>query len=137
MVRLLVRSLVFLVSAAVGLLAAALILDDVHLSASGFVLAVVLFAVIQSVLSPFIAKVAARNAAALLGGVGLIATFVALLVTSWVGDSLTIDGGAATWIAATVIVWLATALATLLLPFLLLKAGVESARRSDRGAAGR
>ena len=43
-------------------------------------------------------------------------------------DSLTIDGGFGTWLTATVIVWLATALATLLIPFILVKAGVESAR---------
>ena len=91
-------------------------------------LAVVLFAVIQSILAPFIAKVTARNASALLGGVGLLSTFIALWLTTLFGDSLTIDGGFGTWLTATVIVWLATALATLLLPFILVKAGIESAR---------
>jgi hypothetical protein len=84
--------------------------------------------VIQSVLAPFIAKVTARNASALLGGVGLLSTFVALWVTTLVGDSLTIEGGAATWLTATVIVWLATAVATLLLPLILVKAGIQAAR---------
>lgn len=59
---------------------------------------------------------------------GLVASFVALFVATLVGNSLTISGGATTWIAATVIVWLATALATVLLPFILIKAGIESAR---------
>lgn len=136
MIRLLVRAVVFLASAAVGLVVATLLLDDVNVTVGGFLFAVVLFAIIQSVISPFLAKVTARNASALLGGVGLLATFVALLATTLLGDSLTIDGGVSTWIAATVIVWLVTALATLLLPFLLLKAGVQSARRGSASGRG-
>jgi hypothetical protein len=128
MIRFLVRAAIFVVSAAVGLLVAASVVDGVEVTASGFVVAVVLFAVIQSVLSPFIAKVTAKNASALLGGVGLLSTFVALWLTTLLGDALTIDGGASTWIAATVVVWLATALATLLLPIILVKAGLEAAR---------
>jgi hypothetical protein len=128
MVRFLVRALIFLVSAALGLLVAAALVDGVDVTTGGFVVAVVLFAVIQSVLSPFIAKVTAKNASALLGGVGLLSTFVALWLTTLIGDSLTIDGGVGTWLTATVIVWLATALATLLIPFILVKAGIEAAR---------
>jgi hypothetical protein len=128
MIRFLVRAAIFLVSAAIGLLVTAGLVDGVDVTPGGFLLAVVLFAVIQSILSPFIAKVAARNAAALLGGVGLLSTFVALWLTTLIGDSLTIDGGVSTWLTATVIVWLATALATLLLPLLLVKAGIEAAR---------
>jgi hypothetical protein len=128
MVRFLVRAVIFLVSAALGLLVAAALVDGVDVTTGGFVVAVVLFAVIQSVLSPFIAKVTAKNASALLGGVGLLSTFVALWLTTLIGDSLTIDGGVGTWLTATVIVWLATALATLLIPLVLVKAGIEAAR---------
>ena len=128
MIRFLVRSLIFLVSAAVGLLVAAWLVDGVAVTAGGFLVAVVLFAVIQSILTPFLAKVTATNATALLGGVGLLSTFVALWLTTLIGDSLTIDGGVSTWLAAIVIVWLATALATLLIPLILVKFGVEAAR---------
>jgi MFS-type transporter involved in bile tolerance (Atg22 family) len=75
--------------------------------------------------------VVARNANAFLGGVGLVTTFVALLLAQTFGDALTIDG-VGTWIAATVLVWLATAIATLLIPLILVKLGVEAARR-ERG----
>jgi hypothetical protein len=128
MIRFLVRTAIFIVSAAVGLLVTAAVVDGFEVTASGFLTAVLIFAVIQSVLSPFIAKVTARNAAAFLGGVGLLSTFVALWLTTVIGDALTIEGGATTWLAATVIVWLATALATLLLPIILVKTGVEAAR---------
>ena len=133
MVRLIIRTAVFLVSAALGIIAATLLVDGASVTASGFLIVVILYAVVQSVISPFIAKVAARNASALLGGVGIIATFIALLTATLVGDSLTISGGVGTWIAATVVVWLVTALATLLIPWLLVKAGVERARER-RGA---
>lgn len=128
MIRILIRALVFLGSAALGLLVASLVLEDFHVGASGFLISVAIFAGVQSIIAPFLMKFTARNAAAFLGGVGLLATFVSLLVTSMVGDSLEIDGGASTWIAATVIVWLATAIATLVLPFLLVKSGVNAAR---------
>jgi hypothetical protein len=128
MVRLVVRTIIFLVSAALGLLVTAGLVDGFDVTPGGFLVAVVLFAVIQSVLAPFIAKVTARNASALLGGVGLLSTFVALWLTTLVGDSLTIEGGPATWLTATVIVWLATAVATLLLPLILVKAGIQAAR---------
>jgi uncharacterized membrane protein YvlD (DUF360 family) len=132
MIRLLVGALVFLVSAAVGILVAASLLDGVELQASGFAITVVVYAVIQMVISPFLVSLAARHASAFLGGTGLVATFLALLVATRFGDSLTISG-TGTWIAATVVVWLVTALATLALPFLLVKAGVESARRRRAG----
>ena len=132
MIRLLLRAVVFLASAAIGLIVASLVLDDVTVTTEGFLLVVVIFAVIQSVISPFLARVAAKNATALLGGVGLLATFVALLVVTLWGDAITIDGGVGTWIAATVIVWLATALATMLLPFLFL---IGRRKGKDAGAA--
>jgi Mycobacterial 4 TMS phage holin, superfamily IV len=132
-IRLLVRTLIFLGSAALGLVVAAQLLDDVEVTASGFITVVLIYAVIQSIISPFLARFAAKNATAFLGGVGLVATFVALVAATALGDSLTITGGVVTWISATVIVWLVTALATLLLPFALLKAGVESARERRPG----
>lgn len=130
MVRLIIRTIVFLAAAALGLLAAALLVDGVEVTASGFLIVVVVYAVVQSVISPFIARVAAKNASALLGGVGIIAALIALIAATLVGDSLTISGGIGTWIAATVVVWLVTALATLLLPWILVKAGVEHAREN-------
>lgn len=130
MIRFLVRTAVFLGSAAVGLIAASLLLDDVQVTAGGFVTVVVIYAVVQSVMSPFIAKVAAKNASAFMGGTGLIAAFLGLLAATWFGDALEIQG-TSTWILATLVVWLVTALATLFLPLILVKAGVQRARSQD------
>ena len=60
-------------------------------------------------------------------GAALLATLVALIVTDLVSDGLTIDG-AGTWIAATVIVWLAALLAAFILPFLGLRKFMEERR---------
>ncbi len=135
MIRILVRALVYLISAALGLLVASLILDDFHVHAGGFLLAVLVFAAAQMILSPFIVKFVRRNAEAFIGGVGLVSTFVALLLATLLGsDGIQIDG-VTTWIAATVVVWLVTALATLFVPYLLVKAGVKQARENRADAA--
>ena len=128
MIRFLVRMAVFLVSTAIGLLVAMLLLDDMSIDATAFLVVVVIVAVLQSVLAPFFAKSTARNAPALLGATGLISTFIALLVANVAVDGLTITG-LSTWIFATLIVWLVTMLAAFLLPFILVKLGVEAARQ--------
>ncbi|SKB06089.1 phage holin family protein [Aeromicrobium choanae] len=127
MIRLLIRAAINLVSAAIGLLVANAVLDDLEVTTSGFVITVVIFALAQAILSPFILVVVKRNAEAFLGGVGIVSTLVALWIASLFGDALTISG-LSTWLIAAVIVWLAAALASFLLPFILLKAGVENAR---------
>jgi hypothetical protein len=135
MVRFLLSSVVFLASAAIGLLVAQLLVDEMSIDVSSFLLVVVIFAVLQSVLAPFMARVAARNAPALLGGVGLITTIVSLLITSWVSDGLTISGGIGPWLLASLTVWLVTMVATLLLPFLLAAFGVKTLRENRSGSS--
>lgn len=117
----LIRVAIFLGSAALGLWITSLVVDGLHLSVSGFVAAVVVFTVTQSVLAPFIATMAKRYATAFLGGVGLVSTFVALLVSTTFTGGIEITGGAATWIASVVLVWLVTAVATWALPFAFLR----------------
>lgn len=126
MVIFLIRVAIFLGSAALGLWVASLVVDDLQVSASGFVTAVVVFTVVQAILTPFIAMMARKYASAFLGGIGLVSTFVALLVAQELTDGLQITGGAATWIATVVIVWLVTALATWLLPFVFLRKRLQA-----------
>lgn len=120
MIRFLLRVAVFLGSAAIGLLVAAWLVPGVSLSALGFITAVVIFTVAQAILSPFFLKMASRYASAFLGGIGLVSTFVALLLASLLSNGLSIRG-TGSWIAATVLVWLVTALATVVLPVLVLR----------------
>jgi uncharacterized membrane protein YvlD (DUF360 family) len=125
------RALIFLLSAALGLWVASLVLEDLTLTPSGFLTAVVVFAVAQSVLAPFLAKVVARGAPAFLGGIGLLSTVVALWIASLFPGGLTIQGWQ-TWLLAALVVWLVTALATLLLPLVLLR-GARDKRAAASG----
>jgi uncharacterized membrane protein YvlD (DUF360 family) len=126
-IRLIVRTLVALVANAVGLIVAAAVLDGMHMNVSGFLLAVVIFTVVFALMQPFLAAQFRRSRSAALGGVSLIATFIALVVTDLLSDGFTING-VGTWIAATVIVWVASLLAAFILPFLGLKKYLENRR---------
>lgn len=130
MVRFLISAAVFIASAAVGLLVASMLVDGMEITASGFIVTVLIFAAAQSILGPFILKMVNRHANAFLGGVGLISTFVALLIASTLRDSLSISG-IGSWVAATVVVWLVTAVATLAIPFLLVKAGIQKVQEAN------
>jgi uncharacterized membrane protein YvlD (DUF360 family) len=123
----LVRMVIALAANAVGLLIAAAVLDGMHVDATGFVVAVVIFTVVFALMQPFLAVQFRANAPAMLGGVALIATLVSLIITDLLSDGFTIDG-AGTWLAATVIVWAASLLAAFLLPFLGLKKYLEERR---------
>ncbi|MGB3353149.1 MAG: phage holin family protein [Mycobacterium sp.] len=120
MIRFLLRVAVFLGSSAIGLLVADWLVPGVSVSVWGFVAAVVIFTVAQAILSPFFLKMASRYASAFLGGIGLVSTFVALLLASLLSNGLSIRG-IGSWVAATVLVWLVTAVATVVLPVLLLR----------------
>jgi len=130
-IRFLIRAAIWLVSAFLGLVVADLLLQGFSLHWDnwwGVVLAVVIFAILQSVLAPWILKIAHRFAPAFLGGIGLFSTFVALLIAVLVpAAGIGIDGQVA-WIIGTLIVWLITALATWLLPAVFLKNRVQGAR---------
>lgn len=120
MTRLLLRVAVFLGSSALGLVVAGWLVSGVSLSVWGFVAAVVIFTLAQAILSPFFVKMATRYASAFLGGIGLVSTFVALLLASLLSHGLSIRG-VGSWIAATVVVWLVTAAATVVLPKVVLR----------------
>ncbi|MFT0763391.1 hypothetical protein VRY54_10095 [Actinomyces sp. F1_1611] len=113
--KILSKLVVFLGSSALGLFIAQWLLDGFRFTLWGFILAIVVFAVAQAVLSPLIEKVVDRYASVLVGGVGLISVFVSLLVGTFVVSGMTIRG-AGTWVLATLIVWLVTAVATAALP---------------------
>ena len=102
MPRLLVSALVWLGSATIGLLAAKWLLDGMTIDGGSFVVVVLIFAVLQVVLTPFLIKVTHRNAPALLSGVGLLSTFLALLITTVLSSGMSISG-LDTWLFATLI----------------------------------
>ena len=128
MVRLLINVGITLLANAVGLGVAAYVLDDMTVTTSAFLIAVVIFTVVYALAQPMLTQMAISAAPALRGGVALVATLLGLIITTLLTDELSISG-IETWIAATVIVWLASLVGALLLPLVFLRN-----RRDDRGA---
>lgn len=131
MVRLLIRIGISCLASAVGLIAAAAVLDDMTLNGTAFVIAVVIFTISTAVLQPLMTQIAFKYAEALRGGTALITTLLGLVITSLLSDGLSIVG-ATTWVLAMLIVWLATLLAGVLLPALLLKKAVTGGDSNTR-----
>lgn len=131
MITFLFRTVIFLVSAGLGLIVADLVLDDFVIEWDrwwGFVICIVIFAVLQSVLSPWIAKLARRYAPVLLGGIGIFSTLAALIIVVLLPIGGLRISGAVGWLLGAVIVWLITAVASLLLPLVFLKKKVGDAK---------
>jgi len=129
MIRLLIRTAIVLAGNAVGLIVASLVFDGFEIDVTAFIVSLVIFTVALALMTPFLASVLRRNqsSAAALGGVALISTFVALLITDVFSDGLSISG-IGTWIGATVVVWLASLLAIFILPYLGLKKYLDTRR---------
>jgi hypothetical protein len=120
MARFLARTALELVASAIGLIVAAWLLQGVTLNASGFLIAVAVFTVAKIILGPLVFKLSFKYARALTGGIALVTTFVGLLVTTWLTSGLTITG-AGSWVMATIVVWVFTVIAVLVLPLVIFK----------------
>jgi len=127
MIRLLTRLALAVAGNAIGLWLAALLLDDMDIDGVSFVVAVLIFTVLFAVLEPLIQKQALKNVEALQGSSALITTLVALILTDLTSDGLSVSG-VGTWILATVIVWLGTIVAGVLLARFVLKQAADTAR---------
>ena len=130
MIRFLITTLIACLASAVGLIVAAAVLDDMTINGAAFIIAVLIFTAVQAIASPFLMKMAMKNASALMGAVALLSTLIGLIVTHLVSDGLSITGFS-TWVFAALIVWLAGLVAALIIPVLLVKAGVQSARKRN------
>jgi uncharacterized membrane protein YvlD (DUF360 family) len=133
MMRLIARVVLALLSNALGVWVADLILPDMHVQyLTGFAIEVAIFTVIVIVVQPLVIKMTLGKSTALAGSSALIATFVALLITVLI-SKMSISG-IGTWIAATVIVWVVALLGGVLLPLFLFKKTMAAARGRARAA---
>ncbi len=105
------KVLIYLASSAIGLLVASL-LPGFSLSPWGFFIAVVAFTVLQAIFTPMVSAVMNRYATSFMSAVGIISTFLALLIANFLPGGLKI-GTLTAWIFGTVIVWAMTAMSTL------------------------
>jgi hypothetical protein len=120
MIRLAAVAVISFAANVIGLVAAALLLDDLGADAVGVVVGAVVFTIAAVLFEPLIRQVALRNKQALLGSSALIATLLGLIVAVVITDGLTISG-LLTWVLATVIVWGVALAARLLLPLVIFK----------------
>ena len=120
----LISAAIRLLANAIGLLVAAAVLPDMTIDGVSFVIAVVIFTVIEVILDPLVTKMAVEKAPALRGGVALITTLIGLILTTLISSGLQINGFS-TWLATTVIVWIAAVLAGLILPVIFVKNKVD------------
>ena len=127
MIRFLIRVAVYFVSAFIGLVAADLLLSGLSIEVSSYFTVAIIFALIQAIISPLVFKMTAKNANAFIGGVGLLSVFVSLLITNILLSGITVSGFS-TWILASLIIWLVTAIAAFILPFIFAKNVVEERR---------
>ncbi|GAB3599930.1 hypothetical protein [Microbacterium tumbae] len=124
MIAFLLRSLLYVVSAGLGLVVADLLLEGFLIQWDkwwGFVICILVFAILQSILSPWAARLADRYAPVLMGGIGIFSTLIALVVVVLlpIGGLRIVD--VTGWLLGAVIVWLITALGSILLPSIFLK----------------
>ena len=131
MIRLLARTAVNLIANAIGLWVASLLLDDMGLTASGFVVAVLIFTGVELLVTPMIRQMALKQSSALLGSTALVATLVSLIVATIITDGLDISG-IGTWVLATVIVWAVSLVGVIVVPMFLFKQ-VLSERSANQG----
>ena len=94
---------------------------------------IVIFAILQSVLAPWVSRMADRYAPVLMGGIGIFSTLISLVIVVLlpIGGLRIVDLSG--WLLGSVIVWLITALGSVLLPLVFLRKKVDKAR-SRRGA---
>lgn len=124
MIRLLISAALHLGANAVGLAVAALVLEDMSIDVTAFLVAVAIFTAVEVVSRPYFVSLAMKGASYLQGATALVATLTGLIITALISDGLRIEG-ITTWIAATLIVWAAALAAALLLPIIFVKNRIE------------
>lgn len=107
--RLLFQVISQIVLGAIGLIVANFAIPDFTLHLGGFLTALGVFTLAHALLGPFVLNIAQRYAAPLAGGVGLIATLLALWVASLFEGGIELHG-MMTWVGATLLIWAITAL---------------------------
>ncbi len=98
-----------IVLGAIALIVTHFALPGVTLHLAGFFIALGVFTLAHALFGPFVLNIAQRYAAPLAGGVGLVATVLALWVATLFTGGIEIHG-VSSWVLAPIIVWLITAL---------------------------
>lgn len=129
LIRFLISTVAYLAANAVGLILAVVLLPGFVIDPIAFVIAVGIFSLVQTVLGPLITKISFNSFPQLMGGIALVTIFVGLIVTDITMAGMEI-GGVANWLAATLLVWLGSLIASILLPIYVFKQLIKNARET-------
>lgn len=119
--------LAYLLANAAGLLLASLLLPGFHIDFMSFIIAVALFSGIQTVLGPLVTKTAIQYIPQIRGGIALVTIFVVLFICDVLMEGFQM-GGLSNWLAATLLVWIGSLVAAILLPIYVFKELVQRHR---------
>jgi hypothetical protein len=120
MIRLLLTVAATIIANAVGLLIAAALLEGFSISAAAFIVVLLVFTGVMVLTGPLMTKIAVTSVPQLRGSVALVTVFVGLKVTEWLMQGFDM-GGLSNWLAATLLVWLGSLIAEILLPIYVFK----------------
>lgn len=120
MIRFLWSTAAYLVANAVGLALATVLLPGFTIGPLSFLVAVLIFSAVQTVAGPLITKISLKSFPQIMGGIALVTIFLGLFVTQLIMSDMQI-GGISNWLAATLLVWLGSLTASVLLPIYVFK----------------
>ena len=109
-----------IIANAAGVLLAAALLTGFKIDAASFVVVLLVFTGVMILTGPLVTKVAVTSMPQIRGSISLVSAFLGLKVTEWLMAGFDI-GGLSNWLAATLLVWLGSLLAEILLPIYVFK----------------
>ncbi len=117
---------ILLIANAIGLGLASLVIGPgFRLGVSTFLVAVLLFTVIEALARPVLARISARWLPQMMGGLSLVAVFAGLLGTQLILPGKAISG-LNNWLFAPLLVWIISLVMQIVLPRYLFKTGAPA-----------
>ena len=127
--RMLKSILAYLIANAAGLLAAVFLLRGFVIDPLSFLVVVAVFSIALAVLGPVLTRLSQKRFPQIMGGIALVTIFAGLFVTDLIMPGMRI-GGLINWLGATLLVWLFSLVASVVLPRYL---GQTPAQRQSKG----
>jgi hypothetical protein len=119
-IRLALSTISTIIANAAGLLLAAWLLEGFRIDAMSFIVVLLVFTGVMILTGPLVTKIAVTSMPQIRGSISLVSAFLGLKVTEWLMAGFDI-GGLANWLAATLLVWLGSLVAEILLPIYVFK----------------
>jgi hypothetical protein len=119
-IRLALSTISTIIANAAGLLLAAWLLEGFRIDAMSFIVVLLVFTGVMILTGPLVTKIAVTSMPQIRGSISLVSAFLGLKVTEWLMAGFDI-GGLSNWLAATLLVWLGSLVAEILLPIYVFK----------------